>query len=209
MNLIIDIQYFSPSILFKNSYNFSNITIEQCETWQKMSFSNRCHIAGAEGMIILGIPLVNGRDQKALIRDVKIAESLPWQAQHWKTIVSCYNRSPWFSFYRDGLEELYRQPVVYLLDWNRRCLEWSFGVLGMTPAIGMTEVYKAVYSPDEGIDMRGVLLPRNREEWAADSFRYHQVFEDRTGFMPGLSILDLVFCEGKNAIRYIRSSGGG
>ena len=209
MNLIVDIQYFSPSILFKSSYNFSNIIIEQCETWQKMSFRNRCQIAGAEGMINLSIPLVNGRDQKALIRDVKIADSLPWQAQHWKTIVSCYNRSPWFSFYRDQLEDLYRRPVVYLLDWNRRCLEWSFRVLGMNPAIGMTEVYKAAYSPDEGVDMRGVLLPRNRAEWAADSPRYHQVFEDRTGFLPGLSILDLVFCEGKNAIRYIRSSDGG
>src|SRR5579871_483718 len=116
MNLITDIQYFPSVIFYKNSYNFSHIIIEQCETWQKMSFRNRCQIAGAEGVIDLSIPLAKGRDQRALIRDVRIADSLAWQARHWKTIVSCYNRSPWFEFYRDGLEGLYRQPVDFLLD---------------------------------------------------------------------------------------------
>src|SRR5579872_5298912 len=110
MNLLTDIQYFPSIIFYKNSYNFSHIVIEQCETYQKMSFRNRCQIAGAEGVIDLSIPLVKGRDQKTFIRNVKIADGLPWQAQHWKTIVSCYSRSPWFEFYRDELEGLYRKP---------------------------------------------------------------------------------------------------
>ncbi|HEY4107837.1 WbqC family protein [Puia sp.] len=205
MNLITDIQYFPSVIFYKNSYNFSHITIEQCETWQKMSFRNRCQIAGAEGVINLSIPLVNGRDQKALIRDVRIAGSLPWQAQHWKTIVSCYNRSPWFAYYRDELEQLYRKPANYLLDWNWDCLEWSFRVLGMTRSLSRTPSYKVEYTPAEGVDQRGMLMPKDREKWGAGTPRYHQVFEERTGFLPGLSILDLVFCEGKNGIRYIQS----
>ncbi len=94
-----------------------------------MSFRNRCQIAGAEGVLDLSIPVVNGRDQKALIRDVRIADSLPWQANHWKTIVSCYNRSPWFSFYQDELEALYRKPFDFLLDWNLECLDWALRVL--------------------------------------------------------------------------------
>src|SRR5258708_17793246 len=208
MNYITDIQYFPSVILFKSSYNFTHIIIEQCETWQKMSFRNRCQIAGAEGVIDLSIPLVKGRDQKALIRDVRIADSLPWQAQHWKTIVSCYNRSPWFSFYQDELAELYRRPVDYLLDWNWECLEWSFRVLGMTRDLSRTVEFKAAYDPMEALDQRGVLLPKTRETWGADTPRYRQVFEERTGFLPGLSILDLVFCEGKNAIRYIQSIPG-
>jgi hypothetical protein len=153
----------------------------------------------------LSIPLVNGRAQKALIRDVKIADSLPWQANHWKTIVSCYNRSPWFSFYQDGLEGLYRKRFRFLLDWNRECLEWSLKVLGMPRVIGSTAEYKRNYLPEEGADWRGKWLPKNRENWGEESPRYHQVFEERTGFLPGLSILDLVFCEGKNAIKYIQS----
>ena len=205
MTLIKESQYFAPFSFYKSSYNFSHITIEQCETWQKMSFRNRCQIAGAEGIIDLSIPVVNGRDQKALIRDVRIADSLPWQAQHWKTIVSCYNRSPWFSFYRDELEMLYGRRVSFLIDWNRECLEWTFRVLGMTRTIGLTEQYKVSYTPEEGVDQRGALVPKNRESWGAETPRYHQVFEERTGFLPGLSILDLIFCEGKNAIKYIQS----
>lgn len=205
MILITESQYFPPFSFYKNSYNFSNIAIEQCETWQKMSFRNRCQIAGAEGIIDLSIPVVNGRDQKALIRDVRIADSLPWQAQHWKTIVSCYNRSPWFSFYRDELEWLYRKPASFLIDWNCECLEWTFRVLGITSTIGLTGGYKASYTPGEGVDQRGLLMRKSRESWGAETPRYHQVFEERTGFLPGLSILDLVFCEGKNAIKYIRS----
>ncbi|HLZ85613.1 MAG TPA: WbqC family protein [Puia sp.] len=209
MNLVTDIQYFPSIIFYKISYNFTHITIEQCETWQKMSFRNRCQITGAEGIIDLSIPLVNGRDQKSFTRDVKIADSLPWQARHWKTIVSCYNRSPWFEFYRDELEALYRRPFTFLVDWNLYCLEWSFGVLGMPRSIGLTGEFRKVYTPAEGVDMRGKLVPKNREEWGSDTPRYRQVFEERIGFLPGLSILDLLFCEGKNAIRYIRSSTGG
>src|ERR1700761_5322047 len=111
MNLIFESQYFAPIIFYKISYNFSDLVFEQCETYQKMSFRNRCQILGAEGVIDLSIPLVGGRATKGLIRDVRIAGDRKWQDQHWKTIVSCYNRSPWFEYYRDGLEELYRKPV--------------------------------------------------------------------------------------------------
>jgi hypothetical protein len=90
-----------------------------------MSFRNRCQIVGAEGVIDLSIPLVRGRDQKALMKDVRISSAQPWQSQHWKTIVSCYSRSPWFEFYRDELEGLYRKQWNFLLDWNLVCFEWT------------------------------------------------------------------------------------
>jgi hypothetical protein len=247
MTLIFESQYFAPVIFYKISYNFSNIVFEQCETYQKMSFRNRCQIAGARGVLDLSIPLVGGRSQKGLMRDVRIAADRTWQGQHWKTIVSCYSRSPWFDHYRDGLESLYGKPADFLLDWNQQCLEWSLGILGMRPAIGRTETYRENYGPEEAADWRGRLMPRDREKWGTPEVgparagegiapgsgspganrdqwpaapgvdmrqwpaapRYHQVFEERTGFIPQLSILDLLFCEGKAAIRYIQSSDGG
>jgi hypothetical protein len=90
MNLIIDIQYFPSIILYKSLYKFSNIVFDQYETYQKMGFRNRCQIAGAQGVVNLSVPLVQGRDQKTLVRDVRISYRQPWAAQHWKTIVSCY-----------------------------------------------------------------------------------------------------------------------
>src|SRR3984885_3233666 len=115
MKLLSDIQYFPSVIFFKISYNFQHIVFEQYESYQKMSFRNRCRIAGAEGVIDLSIPLVRGRDQKALMKDVRISSDQPWQSQHWKTIVSCYSRSPWFEFYRDEVEGLYKKEGNFLL----------------------------------------------------------------------------------------------
>ena len=223
MNLIIDIQYFPSIILYKNLYKFSNIVFDQYETYQKMGFRNRCQLAGSEGVVDLSVPLVRGRGQKTLVRDVRISDRQPWAAQHWKTIVSCYSRSPWFDHYRDELEGLYRQRFDFLLDWDLACFNWSIRVLGLEIPVGLTEGWVRDYSPLEGAelegeDWRGRLRPRDREMGiAADGpgsgiggstgpVRYRQVFEERTGFIPNLSILDLLFCEGKRAIKYIRSS---
>ena len=208
MDLIVESQYFPSVIFYKISYNFTNIVFEQCETYQKMSFRNRCQIAGALGVLELSVPLAGGRTQKGLTRDVRIAGGRNWQLQHWRTIVSCYNRSPWFEYYRDGLEALFRKPVDFLVDWNLGCFEWTLRALGLDRTVGVTEEYRNAYAPGEGVDWRGKLLPRDREKWEVGS-KYHQVFEDRIGFLPNLSILDLLFCEGKEAIRYIQSSDDG
>jgi hypothetical protein len=211
MNLIIDIQYFPSIILYNNLYKFSNIIFDQYESYQKMGFRNRCQIAGAHGVVDLTVPLEKGRGQKTLVRDVRISDRQPWAARHWKTIVSSYNRSPWFDHYRDELEGLYRQRFDYLLDWDMACFEWSVRTLGLAIPVGLTEGWVPEYSSGRGVDWRGRMKPKDRGEGAgsgvgAEPVRYRQVFEERTGFIPNLSILDLLFCEGKNAIRYIRSS---
>ena len=250
MNLIVDLQYFPSIILYEGLNNFSNIVFEQYEHYQKMSFRNRCQIAGAEGVINLSVPLVKGRDQKTLLKDVRISDRDRWQDQHWKTILSCYSRSPWFEFYRDGLGELYRKPFVFLMDWNLACFEWSLVTLQIPLPFALTEGWQKSYDREEWVDWRGRILPKNigkpgdrvaglasgdkasRESRSLGGnktsgevrssgvvpgavskkllsgegipgvdrrIKYRQVFEERTGFLPGLSILDLLFCEGKRA----------
>jgi len=167
MTLIIDLQYFPSSILYKSLYKFSNIVFEQYESYQKMSFRNRCQIVGAEGVINLSIPLVRGRDQKALMKDIRISAAQPWQSQHWKTIFSCYNRSPWFEYYRDELEDLYRRPCAFLVDWNLLCFEWTMKVLGILTPISLTASYEKGYLSDQVTDWRGKILPRHRAEGMA------------------------------------------
>ena len=168
-----------------------------------MSFRSRCRIVGAEGMIDLSVPLLKGRDQKTIMKDVRISGLQPWQARHWKTIVSCYNRSPWFEFYRDELSALYKKSFVYLLDWNLACFEWALGVLKMTVPVSLSEGYRKEYDGKEWVDWRGKILPKNSQKEAdlldEAPLKYYQVFEDRIGFIPNLSILDLLFCEGKRA----------
>lgn len=199
MNLIIETQYFSPIILFKNSFEISNIEIDVYDRYQKMSFRNRLMIVGADGPIILSIPLLHGRNQRRPAREVKIDNARDWQGQHWKTIVSCYNRSPWFEYYRDGLEQLYLEKAEWLVDWNLNCWDWVTRQLSLRVGSKFTTAYQPTYDPVLYLDWRNRLIPKSINKDFPDAIRYRQVFEERTGFIPHCSILDLLFCEGKNA----------
>lgn len=199
MNLIIDLQYFPSVVLYKISNISSDIIFDQYEFYQKMSFRNRCQITGAQGRIDLSIPLVQGRDQKTVMKDVRIAGTYRWQDRHWKTILACYSRSPWFEHYRDELEDLYRKPFHFLKDWNLACFEWTCRVLGLPVRVALTDAWRPQYGGDL-LDLRGKLVPRNIQDTElASPVVYRQVFEEITGFIPNLSILDLLFCEGQRA----------
>ncbi len=197
MNFLTDIQYFPPVIFYKNSFHFSNIVFERYEHYQKMSFMNRMMIAGANGIISLSIPLEHGRDQKRLMRDTRISNREKWQAQHFKSILSCYNHSPWFEYYRHELTALYEKSFDFLLDWDLACFEWVIKKLDWQVDISLTEAFQKIYDPVQWIDQRNRLLPKNYQQFEA--VKYRQVFEERIGFLPNLSVLDLLCCEGKNA----------
>ncbi|MBW0178320.1 WbqC family protein [Sediminibacterium sp.] len=194
---IVEYQYFGAINYINTLFQFSNIEFEVCESFQKMSFRNRMVLAGSNGLVNLSVPLEKGRDQKQLLKDVRISYSLPWQQQHWRTIESCYNRSPFYEYYRDWLEGLYQRRPVFLLDLNREIMEWLVKQLKLTARFGETAVFEPVYSIDI-TDYRNRWLPRNFQE-NQPIIRYRQVFEDRIGFQPNLSILDLLFCEGPAA----------
>jgi len=192
--LIIDNQYIGSINYYKILFQYSNIEIEQYETYQKMSFRNRCMVAGSNGVVGLSVPLEKGRGQRELMKDVRISYSDNWQVQHWRTIESCYSRAPFFEFYRDGVWQLLRQKETYLLDLNLAILTWLKKVLKMPGHISLTRQYLKTY-PESVTDRRNNLLPKNYQQ-ADICPRYTQIFEDRIGFQPNLSILDLLFCCG-------------
>ena len=202
MNLLSELQYFPSVIFYKNSFQYSNIVFEQYEFYQKMSFRNRMLIAGANGTISLSIPLEKGRDQKKIIRDIKIDSRQSWQKQHWRSIISCYNHSPWFEYYREELSDLYETSFEFLLDWNLACFDWTAKTLAWPVGVSFTEEYLEKYDSSHWIDLRNKILPRNYKSF--EPVRYLQVFEERTGFFPNLSILDLLCCEGKRSGDFLR-----
>lgn len=197
INLIIENQYFGSINYINTLFRYSNIKIEQYETYQKMSFRNRCVVVGSNGPVNLSVPLEKGRNQKQLMKDVKISHSGNWQVQHLRTIESCYSRSPYFEFYRDGVWALLQNQDIFLLDRNLAILEWLQKTLKFTGEISLTDIYLKLYPP-EVTDRRNVFLPKNFQD-SPMSFRYTQVFEDRLGFVPNLCILDLLFCCGPEA----------
>lgn len=195
--LLTEYQYFGSINYINALFHFSHIKFEVCESFQKMSFRNRMVIAGSNGLVNLSVPLEKGRDQKQLIKDVRISYSLSWQQQHWRTIESCYNRSPFYEFYRDSLENLYSKKPIFLLDLNREIRDWLWKVLKIPAEFSETTNYQTEF-PDEIIDKRSHWLPKNFQ-LGPYSLTYQQVFQDRIGFQPNLCILDLLFCKGPAA----------
>lgn len=203
MTLLCESQYFPPVILFKKVIEFSNVEFDLYDVHRKMSFRNRCVVAGGGGPVNLSIPLVEGRNQRKPLKEVEIDNRRRWQEQHWRTITSCYNRSPWFEFYKSELEVLYTQRVEMLADWNRLCWDWVIKKLGVPVHTTYAENYRETVDPGQYLDWRSRLMPRSLETDFPHPVKYRQVFEERTGFIPHLSILDLLFCEGKASVEIL------
>ncbi len=165
------------------------VVLDKAEHFQKMSYRNRYRISGSNNPILLTVPLENGRDQRTAMGDVEIHNDAQWQQQHWRTLVSVYNRSPYFGHYEPGLKTLFERDFHLLTDFNKAALLWVSGQIKVKFEIKETDRYIKNY-PEGFVDIRQAKYP-------ADAVPvYYQVFEDRVGFQPDLSILDLLFSEG-------------
>lgn len=202
--LLIESQYFPNISFYKTLINHDILLIERYEHYQKVSFRNRCYIAGPNGSILLSVPLTKGKNQRTVMRDVRISNEERWQSLHWKTLVSAYRRSPWFEYYEEELGRLYEKEFTFLIDWNLACLEWANKVVGISSPIAFTDEFKKTYEPGKGItDARDTLHPPgNIDNEAVPG--YTQVFQERVGFLPDMSILDLIFCEGKRSLELLK-----
>jgi hypothetical protein len=197
------LQYFPPVTFLTTLYKESYVYLDIYEIYRKMSFRNRCIIAGAQGIISLSVPLQDGRNQNLPMNEVLISDKENWQSRHFKSIQSAYNRSPFFDYYQDEFSGIYQRPFRRLVDWNLHCLNWLKEKMDWPAEIGFTET--AVPYRAEGFeDRRNIVLPKNYSQW--NPVKYRQVFEERTGFFPNLSILDLLFNVGKEAGELLRNS---
>ena len=201
-SLFIDLQYFPPINWFIKSYKYGHIAFFAYEPHRKMSFRNRMLIASADGPLRLSVPLEDARNEKQVYRDVKI-QSGHWQRDQLRTLVSCYKRSPWFDHYHDELAVLLEKPDRFLLDFNLRCLAWVEKTIQHKLPWELENALEACrVITGKTDDFRNGFLPSGFADWSVstDAVKpYTQVFEDRNGFIPGLSILDLIFCEGPAA----------
>lgn len=207
MTLITDLQYFANIYWYKKVYNYKDVVISPYEQHIKMSFRNRTWLGGGDGKLSLSVPIAASRNERQLYKDLRIVPGR-WQTIHFRAIVSCYNRSAWFEYYRDELAVLYERSYTWLWDWNLACLEWSGGCLKREVPVRVVEdpaTYRLLLEKLQGgtEDFRNRWLPADLEKGGVaetNSIQYRQVFEDRNGFLPGLSVLDLLFCEGPAAL---------
>jgi hypothetical protein len=173
------------------------LIFDTAEHYQKMSYRNRYRISGSNNSILLSIPLEKGREQRTSMSNVRIYNADNWQTQHWRTLVSVYKRTPYFEHYEPSLEKLFTQQFTHLAAFNAAAFNWVKQQLRLSITTEETSEYIAQY-PANVLDLRTEhLAPDNPPV-------YYQVFEDRIGFQPDLSILDLLFSEGPAAITKLK-----
>jgi hypothetical protein len=174
--------------------------LEASENFQKKSFRNRYRILGANGTMNLSIPLIKGKNQKTNIKNVEIAYYDPWYANHIHSIQSAYGNAPFFIYYADEVFELLRSGEPSLYNFNRNALELILRLLAIDIQIKETTEFLPFYK--DFIDLRNSMKIRPQEPINSE-FPYIQVFEDKFGFVSGLSILDLLFNLGPEAKLYL------
>lgn len=199
--IIIDNQYFPTINYYYTLLNYSNVEIVEYEFFKKSTFRNRCIIAGSSGPVILSVPLKNGRNQKAPFKDVEISYSEDWQRIHWRSILACYSRSPFFEFYEKSLFELFNLKEKFLFDHNLLIQEKIGGILKINvPGL----CFAPPHREELKLDLRDTFTPRNFRQFELPS-EYIQVFGERTGFIPNLSILDILCNLGPETTNYLKA----
>jgi len=171
------------------------------DNYQKQTFRNRTYICTDRGKHILSIPIIhvgktNGRQK---YKDVMLDNSYPWQRQHWRTLETAYRTSPFFEFYEDEIKPLYTQTFDSLLDFNLKTIETIFECLQMEMPREKSDSFHI--TPTHLEDFRFLINAKLKHELTLPP--YVQVFGDRHGFIPNLSILDLLFNVGPNSIEYL------
>lgn len=199
--IITDLPYFGSISFIKEIIKEDIIYFESNQPFSKMSFKNRMVIATAQGPLHLTIPIIGGRDQKVPIGNIEIAYDSPWYANHFKALVSSYQRSPYFEYYKDSLLVIYESKPEKLIDFLYETNQWLKKQL---KAKWQMEPYDKIQH--EGYHMRrwyDPWVPKNYDQ-ISDPIKYLQVFEDKTGFLPNVSILDLLFnCGGKQSMELL------
>ncbi|MDQ3110496.1 MAG: WbqC family protein [Bacteroidota bacterium] len=187
--------YLAPVQWYSKLFQTDEITIEQHEHYVKQTWRNRARIIGANGIQDLIIP-VHARNHMAM-HEVEINYEEDWQRQHWQSIRSAYGNAPFFEYYADYFSPFYeKKNWIKLVDYNAELVQLTLKLLKLQKKIVFTEEY--LKSSEGTIDFRSLISPKTdvKEDVSFKPQRYVQVFEERHGFIPTVSILDLLCCEG-------------
>lgn len=199
--IILSTAYLAPIEYYMALASANAIFLEVHEHYTKQTYRNRCRILAANGAIDLSIPVERQDGNKMLIRDVRIAGHGNWQINHWRSIESAYNTSPFFEYYRDDFFPFYKKKWVYLCDFNLELQQKVLELLDLEIAdIKFTENYQSECK--SGWDLRDVIHPKKDTKIKISS--YYQVFGEKFGFVPNLSIIDLLFNMGNESILILR-----
>lgn len=186
--------YLAPVEYFQYLKTAGKVCIEQHEYYQKQTYRSRCRIATANGIMDLSIPVE--KRNHTLIRDIRISEHSDWKTQHWRSIEAAYNSSPFFEYYADDFRPFFEKKWLFLWDFNMELLHKTLELLDIETEILLTETYEP-QTGEETLDLREIIHPKKEASIPLKS--YYQVFATKFGFIPNMSIIDLLFNMGNES----------
>lgn len=192
--ILLSTAYLPPVQFFTKFLLHPNVWIEKHEHFIKQTYRNRTVILAANGTESLIVPVEKGRSPKQSISDLRISYDTNWQHIHWQAIVSAYNSTPFFEILEADFRPFFDQKFEFLFDFNWELIQTVFNILEIEPVLEFTSDFETV--PEPFINFREAIQPKQQKAIVDPNFQplpYSQVFDDKFGFTPNLSILDLLF----------------
>ncbi|MEG1562634.1 MAG: WbqC family protein [Bacteroides sp.] len=202
MTVYLSSAYLAPVEYYTKLKAYDQVFIEQYDHYQKQTYRNRCTIAGPDGELALSIPTVKPDYAKCPLKDIRISDHGHWRHLHWNAIESAYNSTPFFEYYKDDFRPFYEKRYEFLIDFNEELCHLVCRLIDMEPHLKRTSEYKTDFAPQE-VDLREAIHPKKDFRLTDPDFHprpYYQVFEARHGFLPNLSIIDLLFNMGPESL---------
>ena len=205
--VLLSTTYFGPIQWYQKLYRADEAWIEQHEHFIKQTYRSRCIIATTQGTQALSIPIEHpmfnvqcSTFNVQRIKDIRISDHGNWRHLHWNALQSAYGESPFFEYYEDDLRPFFEKRWTFLFDFNEAIREKLCELLDITPVVRFTEQYVS----DHASDYREAINPKHpTSDPDFQPRRYYQVYEAKHGFLPNLSIVDLLFNMGPEAIFYL------
>lgn len=201
---LLQTTYFGPIQWYQKLYRYDHCLIEQYDSYQKQTYRNRCVIATANGTQALTVPTMSNdsanRNEKCLVKDVRISDHNQWRRVHWNALQSAYSESPFFDYYEDDFRPFFDKKYEFLIDFNEAIRQKICELIDIQPNVA----YTTAYQPTDSNDFREVINAKHPQP--DPDFKpkeYWQVFKHKHGFQSNLSILDLLFCMGPESVFYL------
>ena len=201
--ILLPVSYFPPIEYFQLITKDKNVVLELFENYPKQTLRNRCYLYSSNGKIYLSVPVQRKINNFALTKDIKISYNEPWQKIHLKSIESAYNHSPYYEYYNDYFVCFFERKFIFLLDLNIEILNKLLKICKIQSKIAFTENF--IQGTLGNSDFRNFFnnLSVNHKVTNFKNKEYSQVFDSKHGFIPNLSILDLLFNVGPEISNFL------